>query len=481
MGKTFVRDMVVFLPGITGSVLWDESGREVWGASAKALWAAVRSRGGSLQQLRLADDDDPQRPTAPDGVTASGIVRGPHPVPGLSSLAAYTPVLRALDDNFHLFSRRQGYDGPVNFIEFGYDWRRDNRASAFALKRLVDRELEKWRATPAGEGAKLILVGHSMGGLVARYFVDVLDGWRDTRMVITYGTPHRGSLDALSYLHEGFRKFGILDLTDVLRSCASVYQLLPVYPCVESSDELLRVTDAPIPHIDPDMAAAALDFHREIRDNNARRGDLGQPLVVPVVGTHQPTRQRAVRSGETIAVTQDHPSWLEAGLGGGDGTVPLVSAIPVELSESGGHFYVAERHGTLHSHVGVMSDLVSRIKLSQSRGLKAVAGDVTAQRGQARLSVDLAEAVLAGEPVRITARVVEEDGTDLTVGAGVLRATFDDALGEGSLGVAMTPDDSGQYGADVMLPPGMYELTVHPESRGPTDPSPLHAAVTVIE
>jgi hypothetical protein len=281
-------------------------------------------------------------------------------------------------------------------------------------------------------------------------------------------------------LHQGYKRFGVLDLTDVLRSCASVYQLLPIYPCIEGSDELQRVTDTPIPNLDPGLAGAALDFHWEIRDQNARRDDPAQPMIVPVVGTHQPTRQRAVRSGETVTVTKEHPPWLEAGLGGGDGTVPLVSAIPVELSESGGHYYVPERHGTLHSHVGVMSDLVSRVKLSQSRGLKAVAGDVTAQQGLVRLSVDLDEAVLGGEPVHISAHVVEEDGSILTEGSGILRATFRHVLGEVAQDVAMTPDASGLYGANVMLSAGMHEVTVRPERSGPLDPSPLHAVVSVI-
>jgi pimeloyl-ACP methyl ester carboxylesterase len=39
---------------------------------------------------------------------------------------------------------------------------------------------------------KLILVGHSMGGLVARYFLECLEGWRDTRRLVTFGTPYRG-------------------------------------------------------------------------------------------------------------------------------------------------------------------------------------------------------------------------------------------------------------------------------------------------
>ena len=54
--------------------------------------------------------------------------------------------------------------------------------------------------------AKLVLVGHSMGGLVARYFLECLDGWRDTRRLVTFGTPYRGSLNALNFLVHGLQK-----------------------------------------------------------------------------------------------------------------------------------------------------------------------------------------------------------------------------------------------------------------------------------
>lgn len=41
---------------------------------------------------------------------------------------------------------------------------------------------------------RITLVGHSMGGLVARYFVSLLEGDKYVRTVITLGTPHLGTL-----------------------------------------------------------------------------------------------------------------------------------------------------------------------------------------------------------------------------------------------------------------------------------------------
>ena len=45
-----------------------------------------------------------------------------------------------------------------------------------------------------------------MGGLVARYFIEALGGWEVTRALITFGTPYRGSVNAIDFLAHGFKK-----------------------------------------------------------------------------------------------------------------------------------------------------------------------------------------------------------------------------------------------------------------------------------
>jgi hypothetical protein len=47
------RDVVVLLPGITGSVLARADGKEIWSPSGGALWRAISSLGGSLKDLEL--------------------------------------------------------------------------------------------------------------------------------------------------------------------------------------------------------------------------------------------------------------------------------------------------------------------------------------------------------------------------------------------------------------------------------------------
>src|SRR5262249_51968103 len=150
-------------------------------------------------------------------------------------------------------------------VRFAYDWRRDNRGTARRLGALIDARL---RGLPAE--SRCILVCHSMGGLIARYWLEVLGGWARCRGLVTIATPDRGSLDALGFLCNGCsEKLGPLelyDLTETLRSFTSVYQLLPIYPCVDGGDgKLVRVTEAlDLPNVDHDRARAAIAFHREI-------------------------------------------------------------------------------------------------------------------------------------------------------------------------------------------------------------------------
>ncbi len=62
----------------------------------------------------------------------------------------------------------------------------------------------------------------------------------------------------------------LVDLTDLLRSFTSVYQLLPIYPCVDRGDGTLgRVTEVDgIPGLNRDRAAGGVASHRAIRDES---------------------------------------------------------------------------------------------------------------------------------------------------------------------------------------------------------------------
>jgi hypothetical protein len=450
-------DIVVLLPGITGSVL-NKDGNAVWATTPGAVLRGLFSGGGSVRSLKLdadpADEDD-----LGDGVTVGGLVQDAHVIPGLWSIDGYTKAGRTI-------CRSLGLTPGENYFEFPYDWRRDNRVAARWLK----RDSRAWLDAAKQRGAadpKLVLVGHSMGGLVSRYFVECLEGWRVTRRLITFGTPYRGSLNAVNFLANGFHK-GLgplsLDLSDVLRSFTSIYQLLPIYPCFDPGDgTLTRTTAAKIPHVDGTKASAALAFHHEIRDaqeRNSKEPGYGYGIHC-IVGNVQPTYQSARADGGGAELLrsyqgQDHK---------GDGTVPQVSSTPLEIKDQAGAMYSNERHGSLQNADPVLNHLagvVTAPELHTDR-FKAVAGTA--------LAVALEETYLDSQPitVRVTPaqplaeplRVVVED---LESGAEAARAPLAGASG-GAVAAELQP-----------LPSGVYRLTV----EGDPAAEPVHDLFTVI-
>jgi hypothetical protein len=185
-----MQDLVILMPGISGSVLQDSAGNDIWALSGGALYNWLLTSGDSLQGLALPPHTPGTRPPD-DGVRAARLMPDFHGVFGLWKIDGYRAIEKMLVDTFQFESR--GND-PTNFIAFPYDWRRSNREAAEKLKVLVDKELHRWRAFSHFKNAKVVLLAHSMGGLVARYYLEVLEGWTDCRLLVTFGTPYWGAV-----------------------------------------------------------------------------------------------------------------------------------------------------------------------------------------------------------------------------------------------------------------------------------------------
>lgn len=463
MPRESMPDIIVLLPGICGSAL-RKDGRDLWALSGDVALRLVVSRGGSLNDLTLIDDpadvDD-----LGDGVTADRLLNDIHLIPYLWKIDGYGRVAEFLKTTFEV-------EPGQNYFEFAYDWRRDNRVAARRLQRESHRWLAGWRASSGNAEARLILIAHSMGGLVSRFFLEVLDGWRDTKALITFGTPYRGSLAALDTLANGAKKgpAGLINLSSLVRSLTSVYQLLPVYECYDPGDrKLVRVGETSgIPNVDDRRAAAALAFHHEIKravDGHLTQDDYLRTRykIFPIVGTHQPTQQSARRAGIGVEML----SIREGKDDKGDGTVPRVSATPLELSREGREMFAATRHASLQNADAVIAHLQGVIT-----GLYLNLGEIfVARAGVVRLGLDIEDVYWHDEPVllKVTA---DRKGPNLEA------TVVDGATGAEVVRTLLRADSGGRYDVECRpMPQGTYRVTV----GGGPNVEPVSDVFTVFE
>ncbi len=151
------------------------------------------------------------------------------------------PILHTYDDLLASL-KKNGYKENQTMFTFPYEWRNDNIQSADLLKNKIE-QIKKTSGL-----SKVDLVAHSMGGLVARSYVEGANYQDDVSHLILLGTPNIGAPEA--YLRweagEGFFTIeekivkhhfemealhkGYVNLYAYLRKeVPSAQQLLPIY------------------------------------------------------------------------------------------------------------------------------------------------------------------------------------------------------------------------------------------------------------
>jgi hypothetical protein len=334
-GPVTSRDLVVVVPGLFGSRLQRE-GRVLWGGTGLQLGRALLK----LRDLALPADG------ADDGITPKGVLEDSWLFPGMWSVTGYNRLINTLDRR----ERRR-------VVGFAWDWRRDMRQAAERLGTEMIRELDRWRSSEGGPDARLVIVGHGEGGLVAAHFLARLGGWATTRLFIPIATPFHGTTRALEQLVNGARP-GIgplrMDLTTFIRSLQPLYQMLPAYLAVDTGDGRRRGPDQVVlPVVD---RARVLDGRGFLDGLHALSEPPNEGAVLPVVGINQPTSDFVRRVGER----------LEPGApdGDGDGVVPRFSALPLGFVDHHRAFYVGGRHGALHADPRVIDFIAAALSTS---------------------------------------------------------------------------------------------------------------------
>ncbi len=345
-GLARCADAVIVLPGIMGSELVEvASGRTLWGLADLSWYWRAWTTGSSLEKLRVTDDERAGR---------AGRIKATRPL----RFPAVAPMLRGFEPYSHLIEAlRHVVPHPVAVLPFAYDWRLPVAFNARRLADAADRHLRMWRAHSSGSAeARLVLIAHSMGGLVARYFTGVLGDGGEVRATITLGTPFQGAVKATQVMNTGRgaplplprRRLRHLAVT-----MPGLHDLLPTYRCVSEGSSARRLTSSDVVALggDPEMAADSACMHDQITA-------LSQDGLRTVVGVGQPTMQSlTLKAGVIFPQRWTYLPRAEAGQArtadrGGDETVYRESA-------AGGvaPMYLAQSHGSLAATSEVISHI----------------------------------------------------------------------------------------------------------------------------
>jgi len=436
-------DLVVVLPGIMGSTLRSPDGL-VWAPSAGSVLSAVRTFGRSITRLRLPEGIGDEHPE--DGVHPEDLMPDLHVLPGIwTPVKGYDVLLKRLRSLGYREAAGSGSDAPPdNLLPIPYDWRLSNRWNGQRLAALVEPALERWRAQGGQYAdAQLVFVCHSMGGLVARWYIEHCGGADITRKLITFGTPYRGAAKALEQLvngvHHGIGPLA-LDLTAFARSLPSLHQLLPEYACIEHAGTLTKTTEINVPDLDAKRAADAMRFHTELRNAEANR-PASLTATHAIVGIQQSTPTTVRLNGGHIVPLATY--WEENLFG--DSTVPIVGACRSDVPmDSNILRRIPDKHGNLQRNSAALDELEGIL----------IARDITVRAPETlHLRVDVPELVIAGHnlPVQITALDGPRQAVRLTVTDETGQLAEARVIMANEAPIDVTIDD---------LPPGAYTVDI---------------------
>lgn len=238
-----VTHPVLIVPGLLGSRLEDErNGRVVWGKifSLRALTVhetLIQPDYDGKDGLELPIDSADLRANR-DNLVASGIMDRFTIVPHVAAVQVYSKMLEAFEVCGYQPGELASCGLDVNAAVFDYDWRRDIVENA----QLLAERIRDIQANTGDPGAQVDIVAHSLGGLIAEYYVlygdqDVLDreplppptyaGAANVRKLVLLGVPHLGSVDALETLHRGAHVGWRSISNEAIFTMPSFYQLLP--------------------------------------------------------------------------------------------------------------------------------------------------------------------------------------------------------------------------------------------------------------
>lgn len=353
---------IIFLPGVAGTRLYKR-----YGDASREIWP-----------LPLADDRDQIKMS----MDVNGLPLDKNIVPGdiirsvlpklhrqIYHVGVYADLLESIQSReFEKDERTWSYKEGENLFVWGYDWRLDNAEHLINLDKFINQVRMKTKSK------KVILIAHSMGGLISRaYAVKHPD---KVEAIISIGSPFAGSPKPFYALVMGYT-FGNpfyykRYMKNLVQNSPSTYQLLPQYDFVIDSladfrkipnQELydkLKYKDirmSGFQSVNKILLQRAVPFYRSV-------GTSFNPAALPSSVKHYAIIGVGIQTLEGFLLRQvssTDKSYLDyAGqrvvldpfFGNGDGTVPLKSA---DIRNTTRTYFI--RHGEGYDSSGIHGSL----------------------------------------------------------------------------------------------------------------------------
>jgi pimeloyl-ACP methyl ester carboxylesterase len=216
------RPPLIGIHGLMGSRIVDPK-------SGETLWGRVKELISTNADMRLAL---PVQGGASSDLLPAGSIKE------VGGVEVYSGIVQTLTQDGG-YTRVEGA-GPVPeapFFPFSYDWRQSCADDAKRLSEFIE-SVAKRTGDPA---VKVDIVAHSMGGLVARYYilyggknvlgekdpVPTYEGAAHVRKLVMLGTPNMGCVSSLLALVDGCRVGMARIPPDLIATMPSMIELMP--------------------------------------------------------------------------------------------------------------------------------------------------------------------------------------------------------------------------------------------------------------
>ncbi len=240
---------IIVVPGIMGSRLTDpKTGELVWNPVGKPIGDGPHPFACNNERLTQTsaelcpdethgfDDDEDDKENEIQGIKHYYNLVGDF-------YGALAKSLAALD-----CGQTGDYQLKPKVYCAGYDWRLDAAKSALRLAEVVEEALRETRER------KVVLIAHSMGGLVSRYYCRVLGGESRVHALILLASPTMGAPPAYTQLKHGPPGAYLKDILQAESARDAVIEGIQDVAMLESSIANLAMLGQQTGAMDPGLA-----------------------------------------------------------------------------------------------------------------------------------------------------------------------------------------------------------------------------------